>query len=92
MRGLLEFENKMNFVQFERLKDYFFNYQEITIKKITEKDDPVKDKGPLTKTIQILKDQENFFFDQDKKITHGRQETLNFNTQELPQLFVNFLY
>ena len=80
----------MNYVQFDKLKDYFFNYQEKRIKNIIEQDDPVKKRGPLTKTIQVQKDLENFFYDQDKKITHGKQETLSFNTQELPQLFVRF--
>jgi hypothetical protein len=63
MKGLLEFEAKMTYVQFERLRSYFLRFVEDSVVGII-KNGP-GDQGPLTKRIDVVRKLENFFFDRE---------------------------
>ena len=63
MKGLLEFENVINFVQFEKLRVYFFEFIEKSVIDIIESEG--KNCGPMSQRIEKVKGLEKFFFDTD---------------------------
>jgi len=87
MKGLLEFQNDINYVQFERLKDFFLNYMEERIGEIISKTNDVRKRGPITKNVEIINDLENFLYDQDNTVNHKEPERIKFKNTDICTLF-----
>ena len=63
MKGLLDFEGMINYVQFEKLRDYFLNFLEKSVIEIIEH--VSTEKGPLTNRVDTVRSLENLFFDRE---------------------------